>query len=116
MASVGSSGREPEGSMFMTCWKSGSGTSPMRVTVGTGAADEDEDEDEDCDVEVGLPVVVTSGFPLGWLGSPSLPGGIEGGVAPGGRGTPPRGTSFIVSFCRSKCFAQAYPILLHQPR
>jgi hypothetical protein len=86
----------------------------MRVTVGTGATDEDEDEDGD--VEVGLPVVVTSGFPLGWLGSPSLPGGIEGGVAPGGRGTPPIGTAFIVSSARSKCFTKAYPILLHQPR
>lgn len=88
----------------------------MSVTVGAGAADEDEDEDGDVEVEVGLPVVVISGFRLGWLGSPSLPGGIEGGVAPGGRGTPPRGTAFIVSFAPSKSFTQAYPISLHQPR
>jgi hypothetical protein len=79
----------------------------MRVTVGAGAADEDEDEDSD--VEVGLPVVVTSGFPLGWLGSPSLPGGSEGGVTPGGRGTPPKGTALIVNYRSKLLFHSSLP-------
>lgn len=114
VASTGSSGGEPEGSMPMICWNSGSGGSPMRVTAGTGATDEDEDEDGD--VEVGLPVVVASGVPLGWLDLPSLPGGSEGGVAPGGRGTPPKGTALTVSFARSHCFTQSYPKSLPQPR
>jgi hypothetical protein len=58
VAAGGSAGRGPTGAMLITCWKSGNGGSPTRVTVGRGL----DEEVEDGDVVV---VVVTSGF---WLG------------------------------------------------
>lgn len=65
----------------------------MESTVGK-ALDEDVEDDD-------VNVVVTSPFELGWLGLlPSGPGGVGGGVTPGGSAPPPNGTRLLLAGIR----------------
>lgn len=68
------------------------GGSPIRSTVGKALVEDVEVEDDSVELDVVcVDVMVTSPFELGWSGFISGPGGVGGGVMPGGSGTPPSG-------------------------